>query len=178
GVWAFAQAVTRAGTLPPKKKGEGTPPPPPIQPKPEELAKIREKSEQIESLVKELRAKRADAVMIGDVEVFAHAGRMLLEYPELIGTQAALDRAYPLLDRGIERAQQWQAGKPEWNTGKKQIHAYYSEIDGSVQPYGITLPENYDPSKPARLYVWLHGRQNNATEAEFIHNFLTPRQPG
>ena len=37
-----------------------------------------------------------------------------------------------------------------------------------MQPYAITLPENYDPAKPARLYVWLHGRQNNTTESEFI----------
>jgi hypothetical protein len=117
----------------PQKKGGGPPTPPPIQPKPEELAKIKEKSEQIQALVKELRAKRADATMIGDVEVFAHAGRMLLEYPELINTQAALDRSYPVLDRGIERAKQLQAGKPEWNQGKKQIHAYYSE-DGWVGP--------------------------------------------
>src|SRR6266404_5844657 len=63
-------------------------------------------------------------------------------------------------------------------SGEKQIHAYYSEIDGAVLPYGITLPENYDPTKPTRLYVWLHGRQNNTTEAEFIHGFLTPRPPG
>lgn len=177
-VLCVCTALAIAQAPAPQKKGGGTPPPPPIQPKPEELAKIKEKSEQIEALVKELRARRADPTMIGDVEVFAKSGRMLLEYPELIGTQAALDRVYPVLDRGIERAKQLQAGKPEWNQGKKQILAYYSELDGSVQPYGVTLPEGYDPSKPTRLYVWLHGRQNNTTETEFIHNFLTPRQPG
>ena len=63
------------------------------------------------------------------------------------------------------------SGKPSWTTTKKQIHAYYSAMDGSIQPYGITLPANYDPSKPTRLYVWLHGRQNQTTESEFLTAF-------
>jgi len=163
----------------PGGKGSGRPPgPPPIQPKAEELAKVTEKTEQIEALVKDLKAKRANSELLGDVEVYSKAGRMLLEFPELFGTQNAIDHSFVVLDQGIERAKQLQSGQPQWNQGKKQIHAYYSEIDGSVQPYGITLPSNYDPAKPTRLYVWLHGRQNNATEAEFIYSFQTPRPPG
>jgi len=96
----------------------------------------------------------------------------------LFGTQNAIDHSLVVLDLGIARAKQLSDGASPWNTGKKQVHAYYSEIDGSVQPYGVTLPANYDPAKPTRLYVWLHGRQNNTTEAEFIYNFLNPRPPG
>jgi hypothetical protein len=150
---------------------------PPVQPKPEELAQTQSKAEQIESLVKELKAKHADADLIGDVEVYAKAGRFLLEFPELFGTQAAIDHSTIVLDQGIARGQQLQKGESPWTTGKKQIHAYYSAIDGSVQPYAITLPENYDPAKPARLYVWMHGRQNNTTESEFIFSQQTFR-PG
>jgi dipeptidyl aminopeptidase/acylaminoacyl peptidase len=89
----------------------------------------------------------------------------------MFGTQAAIDHSFTVLDQGIERAKQLQGNQPQWNQGKKQIHAYYSEIDGAVLPYGVTLPENYDPAKPARLYVWLHGRQNNTTEAELFTDF-------
>jgi pimeloyl-ACP methyl ester carboxylesterase len=142
------------------------------------LARIKEKTEQIEALARELKRKRADPQMLADVEVYAKAGRMLLEFPELFGTQNAIDHSFVVLDQGIERVKQLQSDLPQWNQGKKQIHAYYSEIDGSVQPYGITLPANYDPAKPTRLYVWLHGRQNNTTESEFIFNFLNPRLPG
>src|SRR6266446_3192019 len=162
----------------PGARGPGRPTAPPaIQPKPEELTKVREKTEQIEALVKELKAARANPELLGDIEVYSKAGRMLLEFPELFGTQNAIDHSFLVLDQGIERAKQLQSGQPQWNQGKKQIHAYYSEIDGSVQPYGITLPSNYDPAKPTRLYVWLHGRQNNTTEAEFIYSFQTPRPP-
>ena len=150
----------------------------PVEAKPEELAKIGEKTAQIEVLVKDLKAKHADPVLVTDVEVYAHAGRMLLEYPEMFGTQAAIDHAFVTLDQGIERATQLQSNQPQWTQGGKRIYAYTSEIDGAVLPYAVTLPENYDPNKPTRLYVWLHGRQNTTTEAEFIHLQLNRRSTG
>jgi pimeloyl-ACP methyl ester carboxylesterase len=82
-----------------------------------------------------------------------------------------------VLDQGIDRGRQLTVGQAPWTEGKKQVHAYYSAMDGSVQPYAITLPDNYDSAKPARLYVWMHGRQNNTTETEFIFSQQTFR-PG
>src|SRR6266566_4776786 len=61
-----------SGTAAAKK----APPPPPVNPTPEELAKVKDKTEQIEALVKDLRAKHANAELLGDVEVYAKAGRM------------------------------------------------------------------------------------------------------
>src|SRR5579862_7554687 len=152
---AIAQQPGPPPPVLPQQPGGRRAVPPPIQPKPEELAKVKEKTEQIEALVKDLKAKHANPELVGDVEIYSKVGRMLLEFPELFGTQNGIDHSFRVLDQGIERAKQ-----PPSNADKKQIHAYYSEIDGSVQPYGITLPANYDPAKPARLYVWLHGRQN------------------
>ena len=160
------------------RQGRGPATPPPAQAKPEDLVKIKDQTAQIEALVKELKVKGAKPELVTDVEVYAHAGQMLLEYPEMFGTQAAIDHAFTTLDQGIERAKQLQANAPQWNQGRTQILAYTSEIDGAVLPYGITLPENYDPGKPARLYVWLHGRQNNTTESEFIYTFLTRKNAG
>lgn len=168
---ALAQTPAPAKAAPRKKAGQS----PPIQARPEELAKIREKTARIDTLMKDLKARRAKPEWVGDVEVFAHAGHMLLEYPDMFSNQAAIEHAYTTLDQGIERANQLLNNQPQWNQGKRQIHAYYSEIDGAVLPYGVTLPANYDPAKPARLYVWLHGRQNTTTETEFIHNFLASK---
>src|SRR5436853_4857197 len=134
---------------------------------------MKAKSEQIEVAVHELKSKRTNPDLIGDVEIYAKAGRILLEFPELFGNQNAIDHSMVVLDQGIERGKQLQAGQWPWTTGKKQVHAYYSAMDGSVQPYAITLPEGYDPAKPARLYVWMHGRQNNTTESEFIFSQQT-----
>ena len=174
---AFQQAIAQQPAARGGGQGRGAATPPPVQAKPEELAKITEKTAQIDALVKDLKAKRAKPEFVGDVEVYAHAGRMLLEYPDMFANQAAIEHAFLTLDQGIERGRQLQANQPQWNQGKKQIHAYYSEIDGAVLPYGVTLPENYNPNKPARLYVWLHGRQNNTTEAEFIYGFLARKGP-
>ena len=152
--------------------------PAPIQPKPEDLAQITAKSEQIEVIVKELKAKHADADLVGDIEVYAKAGRFIVEFPELTTTQVALDHVGAVLDAGLDRAKQLQSGQSPWTEGNSRIYAYYSKIDGSVQPYHVSLPANYDPAKPTRLYVWLHGRQNNTTESEFISSFMRPRPPG
>lgn len=173
---AFAQpsaATPRAGS-----PGKKAPTPNPITAKPEELAKIQEKTSQIEALVTDLKAKRAKPELVADVEVYVHAGRMLLEYPDMFGNQASIEHAFLTLDQGMERGRQLQSNQPQWNQGKKQILAYTSEIDGAVLPYGVTLPENYDPSKPTRLYVWLHGRQNTMVETEFIYGFLNRKGAG
>ena len=168
-----ASAATPAAAGAARGRGPATPAPAPLQAKPEELAKIKSQTVEIESLVQALKkARQADPVLVTDVEAYAHAGRMLLENSDMFANQASVEHAFATLDQGIERAKQLQAGQPQWNQGKRQIHAYTSAIDGAVLPYGITLPENYDPSKPTRLYVWLHGRQNTTTETEFIYSHL------
>lgn len=159
----------------PKKKA---PTPAPIQARPEELAKIKTKTEEIEALVADLKARGAHADLVGDVAVYAHAGRMLLASPDMFTNQAAVEHAFAALDQGIARGHQLQANQPQWTQGRRRIYAYTSEIDGAVLPYGLTLPENYDPAKPTRLYVWLHGRQNTGTETEFIYGFLNRKGPG
>ena len=150
----------------------------PIQAKPDELAAIKAKTDQIRAMVKELKAARVKQELVEDVEVYAHAGQMLLEYPNMFGSQAAIEHAMTTLDQGIERARELAANQPKWNQGNRQILAYKSEIDGAVLPYGVALPEHYDPEKPTRLYVWLHGRSNYTTETEFIYGFLHSRGAG
>src|SRR3954452_20646705 len=87
---------------------------PPFHPNTEEIAKIQAKSEQLESLLEDLRAKRVDAALLGDVAVYAKAGRFLLEYQELVANQGAIDHAIVVLDQGIERARQLAAGEAQW----------------------------------------------------------------
>src|SRR5207248_9880661 len=46
-----------------------------------------------------------------------------------------------------------------------------SRVDGSVQPYAVTLPADYgkDPRKKWRMDVVLHGRDAGLSEVKFIH---------
>jgi hypothetical protein len=166
-----------AQTRPAQRRGNA-PTPPPITAKPEELVTIKEKTDQLRTLIKDLKSTGADPTLLTDVEAYSHAGQMLLEYPDMFTNQAAISHAYATLDQGIERARQLKNNQPQWTKGDRQILAYRSEIDGAVLPYGVILPPNYDPSKPTRLYVWLHGRQNTTTESEFIYGFLRGRGNG
>ena len=50
----------------------------------------------------------------------------------------------------------------------KLHRGYRSQLDGSVQPLGLVIPESLDLSKPCPLYVWLHGRGDKMTELNFI----------
>lgn len=152
--------------------------PPPFVATAAELSRVRATTAQIDSAVVELKGRHADATLVADVEVYAHAGHMLLEFPELFGNQAAVDHAMETLESGVARAKALQGGQSPWVAGDSRLYGYVSKMDGSVQPYHVSLPAHYDPSKPVRLYVWLHGRQNNTTEAAFIYGFDHPRGPG
>lgn len=169
---ATPPAASRSG---PQKKA---PTPPPLTAKPEELAQIKAQTEQISALVQDLKAKGAAPALVTDVAVYAHAGRMLLEYPDMFTNQGAITHAFTTLDQGIERARQLLAGTPQWLQGKRRIHAYTSAIDGAILPYGVTLPDHYDDTQPTRLYVWLHGRSNTMVETEFIYGHLNRKNSG
>ena len=66
-----------------------------------------------------------------------------------------LDKA---LNRGKERAAALATNNRPWcsRTGKVAL-GYVSKVDGSVQPYGLIVPRDYDPARAIRLDVVLHG---------------------
>jgi len=64
------------------------------------------------------------------------------------------------------------AGTPDWgNKPGRTVLAYRSEVDGSVQPYAVTLPEGFDANSKKRwpLYVVLHGRNGTLNEVRFFN---------
>ncbi len=107
------------------------------------------------------------ADLLPDVEVYYKATDWALKYNELFNLKdikTALDQ----LKEGQQRAEQLKAGETPWTkqTGLV-VRGYRSKIDGSVQPYGMVVPENgFDG--PKRLDIWCHGRFENTTELGFI----------
>jgi len=77
--------------------------------------------------------------------------------------QWAIDLANKRLDALAE-------GKKPWGSQRGLVvRGYRSDIDGSVQPYGLEIPEKLDLNKPVPLYVWLHGRGDKVTDLHFLH---------
>src|SRR5262249_25700617 len=93
----------------------------------------------------------------------------LLRHPEEFYTRAYLTNALAALDRGHARAMELADGRPSWVDRKGRLtRAYRSRVDGGVQPYGLIIPDAYDPKQPIRLVVVLHGSSNNLNEVSFI----------
>ncbi|MEX1231677.1 MAG: prolyl oligopeptidase family serine peptidase [Planctomycetaceae bacterium] len=79
------------------------------------------------------------------------------------------------LELGKERVQLLAEGKTPWQERKgKVIRGFRSNVDDSVQPYGLVIPASYDPAKPARLHVVLHGstRPIGMIELRFMQRFV------
>ena len=109
--------------------------------------------------------------LLADIEVFAKAVEWMLRHDEFPKPSYA-DQARTVLETGTRRASQLANKTPKWKsrTGTSVL-GYRSSIDGSVQPYAITLPDGIDPLSPKRwpLHVKLHGRANDMNEVNFIH---------
>lgn len=144
-----------------------------------ELTKaVTEFEQEIKNVRKELQGQPLLLDLLSDVLIYHKAVDWALKYDEFYDTRE-VKTARILLARGRERLAQIKANKPDYlqQTGLV-VRGYVSKIDGSVQPYGLVVPESYTPKTLSnyRLDVWLHGRGDKLTELAFIDQ--RSRSPG
>lgn len=141
------------------------PPAPSVKVAPEDLANL---SEGIKPLTAKVAALSKHP-LIADVAIYEKAVRNLLKYNDEFYAANYVQFANDALAKGLERAQSLEKGAPAWTkeTGRV-MRAYKSKVDDSYQPYKLSIPPNYDSSKPIRLDVILHGRNARLTEASFL----------
>ena len=123
--------------------------------------------------IRELRAASKHDDLVADAEVFHKGVFWALRYDtKLEPADAALIKKS--LARGLERVEAISAGRTTWTaqTGKL-VRGYVSAVDGSVQPFGLVIPAGYDPKKPTRLDVVLHGSTKpvGLSELRFMSRF-------
>lgn len=110
-----------------------------------------------------------------DVEIFHRAVDQALRYQEFFDAKEVAV-AKKLLLIGKERAEQLAKGEATWTkaTGLVVL-GYRSKIDHTVQPYGLIIPETYDPEPGHRyrLDLWFHGRGETLSEVNFINQRLS-----
>lgn len=103
-----------------------------------------------------------------DVAIYQKAGDFILAHPEEFVKASFVKDTLDVLDKGIARAKELAAGSPSWTKGKgRLVRAYRSTVDGSLQPYGLIIPESYS-GQPIRLDIWMHGTNRVLNEVAFI----------
>lgn len=110
---------------------------------------------------------------LADAEVFWKAAEWAIRYDSDL-SEADLHLLDRMLARGRDRLKALESKSAPWETKRgKLVRAYVSDVDGSVQPYGLIIPRGYDPAKPIRLDVVLHGstRPVGISEARFMAGF-------
>lgn len=118
------------------------------------------------------------ASLLPDVQIFQKAVHDALKYQEFFAP-IDLKKAGALLREGISRASELHKGSASWTTQKGLVvRGYVSKIDGSVQPYGLVIPESYTAETAGRyrLDVWFHGRGETLSEVNFLDD--RRRNPG
>jgi len=110
-----------------------------------------------------------------DIEIYHNAVRVALDQ-RIFREESEFEIAETLVAQGNERADQLQLGSPPWVSARGLVvRGYRSKIDGSVQPYGLVVPESFNPrsNERLRLDVWHHGRNLTGTELRFLNERQT-----
>jgi hypothetical protein len=125
---------------------------------------------EIASLQEALKERPALLDLVPDVQIYWNAVRYAVGYDEIFDAQE-VEVARRFLAKGHERARQLGEGRAPWTTATGLVvRGYVSKIDGSVQPYGLVVPESYHAGEATkhRLDVWLHGRAEKLSELAFL----------
>ena len=149
-------------------------PPPGITVPAGEATELATELDRLGVTIERLRAagasKPAVLTLLPDIEVFHKAVRYALQWGEFF-KQEEIASARKQLALAEERVQALEAARPDWvgATGPV-VRGYRSNIDGSVQPYGVIVPAGWTPrDQSARpLYLWFHGRNDALSEVAFI----------
>lgn len=129
-----------------------------------------------ESLMKAaaaLEPSSDNADLRADAEVFAKGITWALRYDTALAPNdvAAIKRAQ---ERLAQRVGALATGQKPWAARKgKTVRGFVSAVDGSVQPYGVIVPQSYNGTKPMRLDVVLHGSSKpvGMSELKFMARF-------
>lgn len=146
---------------------------------PDDVAsRLQKKLDQLHLEIDELKKSVRDARATADVEVFAKGVEWCLRHQEFHPSRKP-DSPSPwikycetALSTGLERAEALKSGNRPWSdTTGSTIRGYVSRVDGSAQPYALSLPDGITSAEPGHrfpLHVKLHGRGGTRNEVRFF----------
>lgn len=155
------------------KVGELKPlPPPGVEVSAADRAELEHGLSALETSIKRLEDTKDLHIqsLLPDVQIYDRGVSTAITNHEFFDA-SDIAKAKELLKEGQTRADQLLAGESPWTRATGLVvRGYVSKIDGSVQPYGLVVPESYRPggNYKFRLDVWLHGRNEKLSEVNFL----------
>jgi hypothetical protein len=138
---------------------------------------VTDLAKEIEALRAQLAGKPELLAQLPDVEIFHKAVDWALSHGEFFDVKQ-FEAAQKQIALGKDRARALREGEAPWNkqTGLV-VRGYRSKIDGSVQPYGLVIPEAWKLADrtPRRLDFWFHGRAEKLSELAFLDERMTKK---
>jgi pimeloyl-ACP methyl ester carboxylesterase len=160
--------ILGAGTTP--LQAQKFDPPPPKGPDNATLAAITVHSEKLREKLAGLKGRVDDLAMPG-VEIYLKAAEWIMRHGEFFTADSG-KWTLNVLDQGLQRAELAAQGKTPWldPTNRSTARGYRSRIDGSIQPYAVSYPDDYAKvkGKTYRLDIVLHGRDATLCEVKFL----------
>jgi hypothetical protein len=147
-------------------------PPAPTQPDDATRKEIAARTDKLDQRIAQLERRGLRDPFLADVAIYAKAAHWIVRHNEFYGDKAAA-WTLDVLNDGLLRASLAAGGESPWlnRTGFNTARAYRSAVDGSLQPYAVTLPADYakDQARTWPIQVVLHGRESGLTEVKFLH---------
>lgn len=111
--------------------------------------------------------------LTSDASVLLKGVRWALRFESSLNSNdvALIKRALAL---SHSRLSELGSAMPSWTRRQGTVlRGYRSEVDGSLQPYGVIVPKHYDGQTPMRLDVVLHGssKPSGMSELRFAARF-------
>lgn len=147
-----------------------------VEPTAEQRTALQGGLKELRTAIDELRKLNKPRIteLLPDIEIFYKAVNDALVYQEFFDPKE-IDASQRLLDEGSLRASvlaKYPTDEPYWtNQTGLVVRGFISKLDGSVQPYGLVIPDSYDSKAPPyRCDIWLHGRGETLSEGNFLRD--------
>lgn len=130
------------------------------------------KTRELTSQTEQLQVPDAIAQRTVDIAVCAKAVEWIIRHNEFHKPDY-VKWADQVLAAGQQRLSSFSEGLAPWldRAGMTTVFGYESQLDGSIQPFAVTLPKDFDRStkKQWPLHLVLHGRGDTLNEVSFFH---------
>jgi len=146
-------------------------PPPGLALQPADKTALEQGVKDLDALINDAKKAQAKnpqlADLLPDVEIFRKSVDWALRYNQFNNAKE-IKQALEQLAEGKKRAAALKTGDAPWTRQKGLVvRAYRSKIDGSIQPYGMIIPESYNGAA-TRMDFWIHGRGETLSELAFV----------